>query len=185
MKKIGIFAGTFDPVHKGHISFAREAAKACALDKVFFVAERNPRNKASVTDLAHRVKMLELATTSYDDLEVLELPDAQFTVFQTLPKLQEKFAGAEMIFLLGSDVAKNLARWKNIEQLLSNVKFAIAVRSKDKGINIPNSSILITTPHTHISASQIRSGQAKESIDPAVQKYISRHGIYNRISMVL
>ena len=65
VKRIGIFAGTFDPVHKGHISFALQAIEAAGLDEVVFLPEPRPRHKQSVTDQSHRIAMINLAIKAY------------------------------------------------------------------------------------------------------------------------
>ena len=80
MSKVGIFSGTFDPVHAGHIAFALEAMESAGLDKVYFLPESMPRRKSGVTHYAHRLAMLELALKPYNKLSILELPDKQFSV---------------------------------------------------------------------------------------------------------
>lgn len=187
MKSIGILAGTFDPVHKGHIAFAETAIQKCNLGKVFFLPERKPRDKNNVTDFTHRVQMLKLATAPHEDLEVLELGDNQFTVKNTLPKLQQIFAGSELTLLIGSDITKALANWPNLEKLLSTAQLAIALRSASEegeikevlnSLNLPVKATFISSPHAQISASQIRFGKTKNIVDPVVLKYIQSHRLY-------
>ncbi len=73
MKKVGILAGTFDPIHIGHIAFALRAIEKAQLDKVILLPEREPRRKRNVTDFNHRLSMLKLSVKSFELLEVLEL----------------------------------------------------------------------------------------------------------------
>ena len=87
-KRIGIYAGAFDPVHKGHVSFALQAIELAGLDEVAFVPEPRPRNKAGVTHLSHRIAMLRLAVKGHPKLKILEVPDKQFLVATSLPRLR-------------------------------------------------------------------------------------------------
>ncbi|HEU5121705.1 MAG TPA: adenylyltransferase/cytidyltransferase family protein, partial [Candidatus Saccharimonadales bacterium] len=68
MRRIGIYSGTFDPVHYGHIAFAASAIRACNLDEVVFLPEPQPRYKAGVTDIAHRLALLTMATAAQSNL---------------------------------------------------------------------------------------------------------------------
>src|SRR4051812_4657029 len=96
MKRIGIYAGTFDPVHSGHVSFALQALKAAELDKVYFLPERRPRNKQHVEHFGHRTAMLKRAAQPHSQFEVLEMVDISFSVERTLPKLQKQFEGDQL-----------------------------------------------------------------------------------------
>jgi nicotinate-nucleotide adenylyltransferase len=174
--RVGIFAGTFDPVHHGHISFAKAALKACELDKVVFLPEASPRNKSSVTSIRHRKDMLLAATAGDDRLEVLTLSDTQFTVAKTLPELQRRFPGARLVLLLGSDVAVYLHKWQDVKILLERVDIAIGFRENAKPIT-GIEAMIIPTSHAHVTSSHVRSGNS-DDIDPAVKAYIKKHGLY-------
>jgi nicotinate-nucleotide adenylyltransferase len=130
MKNIGIFAGTFDPVHEGHIAFCLIAHDLCHLDKIYLLPERSPRNKQGVSSVIERGALLELAVASIPELEVLSVDDDFFSVENTLPKLQQKFPDSQITLLMGSDVAcDSLPHWDNLETLLPAVSFAIGVRT--------------------------------------------------------
>jgi nicotinate-nucleotide adenylyltransferase len=130
MKNIGIFAGTFDPVHEGHIAFCLVAYDLCHLDKIYLLPERSPRNKQNVSSIIERGALLELAVASIPELDVLSLDDDFFSVEKTLPKLQQKFPDSQITLLIGSDVAcESLPHWDNLKELLKTVKLAIGVRS--------------------------------------------------------
>src|ERR1700712_538230 len=104
MSRIGIYAGTFHPVHAGHITFALQALEAAQLDMVYFMPERRPRHKQQVEHFAHRVAMITRAAKPYQYFDVLEFVDVNFSIERTLPALQQRFAGDELVFLFGSDV---------------------------------------------------------------------------------
>ena len=105
-KRVGIFGGSFDPVHQGHLAFALAAASEASLERVHFLPEARPPRKPDITDLAHRVAMLHLAIRPYPQLEVLEQPDNQFSVANTVPRLEQHFAGSQIFLLLACHVRR-------------------------------------------------------------------------------
>src|SRR3546814_8156923 len=90
MTKIGIYSGSFDPVHSGHISFALHAKQAANLDEVYFLQECMPSNKPFVEHYGHRVAMLNRATKPYKDINIIELVAKNFTILKTLPRLKQR-----------------------------------------------------------------------------------------------
>lgn len=130
--RIGIYAGTFDPVHSGHIAFALQALQAANLKKVFFLPERRPRHKRQVEHFGHRVAMLDRALKPHPSLEALEMVDANFSVKGTMPRLKRRFEGAELVFLFGSDVVPGLADWPGAGRFLEDAELVVGIRSRDK-----------------------------------------------------
>jgi nicotinate-nucleotide adenylyltransferase len=129
--RVGIYAGTFDPVHGGHVAFALQALDAARLDEVWFLPERQPRGKTQVEHFGHRAGMLERALKPHPRLKALEMTEANFSVKRTLPQLRQRFGGAELIFLFGSDIVPGLADWPYAAQLLKDGEFVIGIRSRD------------------------------------------------------
>lgn len=127
-KRIGIYAGTFDPVHLGHITFALQSIRTARLDYVYFLPERQPINKSPQELFGHRVAMLNRAIRPYKKFSVLEFDDKHFTVKKTLPKLQEMFNKAELVFLFGSDVVGSIQSWPNYNKILNEAELVIAIR---------------------------------------------------------
>lgn len=132
MSRIGIYAGTFDPVHAGHIAFALQAIDAAKLDKVYFLPERRPRAKQQVEHFGHRVAMLSRALKPHPRLEVMELVDVSFSVERTLPFLARKFPDDSLVFLFGSDVVPGIAAWPKADRLLKDNEFVFGLRHDDK-----------------------------------------------------
>lgn len=123
-------SGTFDPVHVGHVSFALQAIELAGLDEVVFVPEPLPRHKQDVTHIGHRIAMLELIVSDYPNLSVLELPDKQFTVAASLPRLIQKYPDDKLIMLIGTDVLAHISVWPHTKALLSKVGLIVAVRGQ-------------------------------------------------------
>lgn len=152
MRRIGIYSGTFDPVHTGHIAFALQAIAAAKLDKVYFMPERQPRRKTGVTHYGHRWAMLARAVRPHSALAVLDVVGRNFSVKQTLPALRRVFGDAQLVFLLGSDVVSQLAQWDHIDVLASEVEFCVGVRKNDKVTEIMQvfQDLGIPCNHVHI-----------------------------------
>lgn len=171
MRKVGIYPGTFDPVHDGHIALALEAINVCGLDEVVFLPERLPRGKNNVTDISDRVASLRKNLTA-GGLRVAELSSERFTVQATLPEILRMFAGSELSFLLGSDVVRTFTyRWEGLQTLLASVSLVIGMRGGDspeeiagiidnleKEYGMPITRTIIKTAHADKASSHIRRG---------------------------
>lgn len=126
--RIGIYAGVFDPVHAGHVSFALQAIEKAKLDKVYFLPERRPRHKQGVEHFGHRVAMLKRASKPHGKLAVLELEDVSFSVERTLPRLKKRFGSSQLVFLFGSDAVQQLPTWPKAAGLLQASELVVGVR---------------------------------------------------------
>lgn len=186
MARIGIYPGTFDPVHAGHIAFATAALLECQLDEVVFLPEKTPRGKQNVTATAHRVALLEKAIENTAGLRVAALASERFTVKQTLPELRALFGDAELTLLLGSDVALSLPYWPDVDVLLQEMPLVIGMRAGDSRQRITatfqNAAmnahyIFIETDHSHLASSQVRSGETA-FFSPIVAEYARAHSLY-------
>jgi nicotinate-nucleotide adenylyltransferase len=197
LSKIGIFSGTFDPVHKGHITFALEALRQEGLASVYFLPEQTPRRKEGVTHYAHRVAMLKLALKPYKSLHVLELPDRQFDIAKSLPRLQAKFPDTELELLMGSDTFAGLVAygWPNQEVLFERSGLLVGLRLGQVPADIiqataslPASAKVgaVSTEHPHASSSDIRSaisrGKKHNSHLDSLGAYITEHWLYAVVS---
>lgn len=131
MKQIGIYAGSFDPVHDGHLAFA-QAALDFRLDKVMFLVEPRPRRKQGVRALEHRIAMAQLAVADEPNFGVIELKQARFTPHETVPVLQQLFHNSQLYLMLGDDVLNHLinyiAGWPSIDYLADGMIFLVASR---------------------------------------------------------
>ena len=130
--RVGIYAGTFDPVHSGHITFALEAMDRANLDFVYFLPERKPRHKQGVEHFGHRVAMIRRAIKPHPQFSVLELNDISFNMDRTLPALYNKFPDSQLAFLFGSDAIEYLPEWPMSHRLIERNELIVGIRASDK-----------------------------------------------------
>jgi nicotinate (nicotinamide) nucleotide adenylyltransferase len=189
--RIGIYAGTFDPVHGGHVTFALQSLKAAKLDKVYFLPERRPRQKHHVEHFGHRVAMLNRAVKPYPEFGVLELVDISFNVERTLPKLQQLFENAELVFLFGSDIIAGLSEWPKVDLLLKH-ELVVGLRFHDDRDGIhgliedlpvqPPAVTIFDSFAPKVSSGQVRQALRKreqaEGLLKSVERYSDHHWLY-------
>jgi nicotinate-nucleotide adenylyltransferase len=199
-ERIGVFGGSFDPVHLGHLTIAQDAVEQLELNRLIFVPAAVPPHKQGRTlaDGRHRFEMLQLATEGNLSFEVsdmeLQRGGVSYTV-DTMTQLQAEHAGAELYFIVGLDSLAELHLWRNIRELLeccTVVPFArggedpahVAERiqlSKDWKQRLLER--LIRIHEIEISASEIRMRLAeglsiRYLVPPEVEMYIAEHGLY-------
>lgn len=190
--RIGIYAGTFNPVHAGHIAFALQAMERANLDKIYFLPERKPRHKTGVEHFAHRVAMLRLALKPHNRLDVLELEDISFTPGRTLNRLKRRFKDAQFILLFGSDVVAGLPSWPGVEHMLIETELVIGARDEDKIEDLVNamrdwevqaqSTHVLASCKPYVSSTSIREALRKQGFAQgllaSVARYSNRHWLY-------
>jgi nicotinate-nucleotide adenylyltransferase len=123
--KIGLYFGTFNPIHIGHLIIANHMAEHSDLDQIWMVVTpHNPhKKKSTLLDDYHRLEMVHLATADFpkiqpSDIE-FKLTQPNYTV-NTLAHLQEKFPKYEFSLIMGEDNLNSLHKWKNYEVILKN-----------------------------------------------------------------
>lgn len=134
--RLGIFGGTFNPIHEGHIKTAEYFAETLSLDKVLLMPAKTPPHK-EVKDLAKgtdRYNMCALASRSYDELEAsdteLSMGEPSYTI-NTLEEVLEEFPGANLFLLMGSDMFFTVQDWHRYEEIKELA--TICAVSRDEG----------------------------------------------------
>ncbi|MGI4728535.1 MAG: nicotinate (nicotinamide) nucleotide adenylyltransferase [Janthinobacterium lividum] len=166
--KIGLFFGSFNPIHTGHLIIASYMAHHTELDKIWLVVSpHNPLKKASdLINTYDRLEMAKLATETSDKIEVsdieLKLPRPSYTI-DTLTHLHEKFPQHQFVLIMGSDNLKSLHKWKNYEILLRDYQIYVYPRPGFENTEFSqHPSITITdTPLIEISSTFIRKSIAQ------------------------
>lgn len=187
--RVGIYAGTFDPVHAGHIAFALQAIEQASLDEVVFMPERMPRYKTGVEHFGHRVAMLRHAVKPHPKLSVAELVERHFSVAKTMPQLRSTFRGAELVLLVGSDVAVTIPHWDNAHELNESTELVVGLRAdmrEDELFRIVNSwrvkpkELTAVTSHVpHVSSRKVREAIQANSYTPGLLVSVVRYAKSN------
>ena len=199
--KLGVFGGTFDPVHYGHLMLAECCREQRALDAVWFLPAAVPPHKRDqeLTPAARRIEMLKLATAGNPAFSVCtcetDRGGVNYTV-DTLARIHDEDPSRELFFLMGEDMLLDLPHWKEPRRVC---ELAIPVVVRRAGMSPLDFSCLnsVTTPQRieeirrhqvempeiGISASEIRrhasAGQSIRYLTPrAVEKYIEANGLY-------
>lgn len=199
MRRVGVFGGTFDPIHIGHLIVAECVREACGLDRVLFVPAGVPPHKeaAGITSARHRYMMTVLATLTHPHFEVsrvdIDREGPCYTV-DTLAILRSALAPAELYFLMGSDSLADLPTWHEPERLLGENRLIVAGRP---GWSIDEASAAlgplyerhrdriehVTVPGIDVSSRAIRARlaagkSARYQLPDLVLHYIETHGLY-------
>lgn len=138
--KIGLYFGTFNPIHVGHLTIANHLAEYSDLDKIWFVVTpQSPfKKKNSLLDDRQRYEMVYRATEDYLKLEPSDiefnLPQPNYTI-NTLTYLQEKYPNYEFALIMGEDNLKSFHKWKNYELILQNHDIYVYPRISEGKIN--------------------------------------------------
>ncbi len=190
-RRIGIYSGTYNPVHAGHISFALQSLKDAKLNKVYFLPERFRPNKTDVTHYAHRVAMIRQAIKPHKQLGLIEDNAVSFSVENTLPKLTNRFNGSTLVFLMGSDSLANLKNWPKVDKLLKSSELVIGIREGDQDRvqdwikELPQKPLdihLIDSLAPSVSSTKVREAlrrqEETEGILPSVRKYSNQNWLY-------
>jgi nicotinate-nucleotide adenylyltransferase len=201
--KIGVFGGTFDPIHLGHLAVARSIQSTLDLAKVVFVPAGQPWLKADVpvTQVRHRVEMVRLAIARRRGFELSTIeadrPGPSYTV-TTMETLQtQSGGGSALYFLLGSDALLDIGKWKDPQRLM---RLCHLVAFSRPGCRLPTMEtleavvpgvservIFAEAPQMDIRATDIRrrvaEGRSIRRLVPrAVERYILEHGLYEAAS---
>jgi nicotinate-nucleotide adenylyltransferase len=187
LQKIGIYGGTFDPVHHAHLILARIALEKFALEKIFFVPSRlSPHKNVSVATPEMRLQMLRAAIEGEAHFEVddceLERDPPSYTI-DTIEKLKEKFSGAHLFLLIGDDNLAGLPSWRGFEDLRQMVTFIVLQRA----IAPVEHEYLSVDRRIDISATEIRNriaaGRSIQYLVPrAVEQIIRARGLYREVA---
>jgi nicotinate-nucleotide adenylyltransferase len=194
-RRIGLFGGSFDPVHHAHLALARQAQDQLQLDELRWVPVGQAWQKARVlTPAAQREAMLRLAIEGEARfvLERCELQRAgpSYTL-DTLRELQAATPGSDWFLLIGQDQYRNLHTWHGVDELLQRVTLAVAQRpdepaEADARVRAAP-TVALALPAMDISATDIRRRVAAGSdisslVPPAVALYIHQQGLYRGIA---
>ncbi len=197
--RIGLYGGTFDPIHLGHLILAEQCREQLRLDAVWFIPAGEPPHKppGGRTPGRQRFEMLELAISGHAAFRALDVEIARsgtsFTV-ETLAVLHQQHPATEFWWLMGADALRDFPTWREPERILTLCRLAAVNRG---GIESPETTAArqrfhdriddVVMPAITFSASDVRhrvaSGQSVRYLVPrAVEVYIEQHGLFRPVS---
>lgn len=197
MKQIGLFFGSFNPVHQGHLILANYLVEETALEEVWFViTPQSPfKQKQRLLDNHHRLAMVEEAIEDYPKLKSstveFGLPAPQYTAL-SVAHLKEKHPETQFSLIMGQDHLKSFHKWYNYEELLQGHKIYVYPRMPEErpAIKQPKPEVahhphlvLVNAPVVEISSSYIRKAHkagknVRPLLPPSVWKYMDEMNFY-------
>lgn len=196
--KLGIFGGTFNPIHSGHIELVRHFADLAELDKVLLIPTKIPPHKVSPDLLSGetRFEMCTLAVAGESKIEVSDIElrreGSSYTI-DTLKALEKMYEGAELYLIMGADMLLCLDSWRDYRCIIERCVICAAARNdstvqelklKAKILGIPENRVIISDEEIMtVSSTQIRGNIKKGDsisglVPDTVAKYIADNGLY-------
>ncbi len=203
MKQIGLYGGSFDPVHNGHLQVADKVMDALDLDRFFFIPAARAPHKQNIkqADIHQRIEMLHCAVKEIDKVEIsmceIERGGISYTV-ETIRYFRTKFPEAKLYFLIGSDSLHHFDSWFQVDELMRLCCVTIfsrkgynSIRSLVDQMNFDNSKKKkLLQQHLNISIDEVSSTGIRDAIQsnqpinsmvpPCVNKYIVDNSVYDR-----
>jgi nicotinate-nucleotide adenylyltransferase len=201
--KLGVFGGSFDPVHNGHLFVAEAVREACALDRVLFVPTREGKHyrdgamSASVDDRTRMIQLAIAANTAFA-LDESDLgPDASGYTADLLPRLKARYPDAVLTFIVGGDSLVR-SRWQRLDEVLDAVEALVVAPRGDVAEGDVDGALanlapqrrakvrmLFDLPLVDESATSIRARlrahtSVRYLVPEPVYRYIAEHGLYVR-----
>ncbi len=190
--RIGVFGGTFDPPHVGHLLLAADAREALRLDRLIFIPAGAQPFKVETPPVAtgrDRLEMLRLAVADdanymVDDAEI-NRKGLSYTV-DTLEHLAGQYKGAELFLLLGQDALAGFGQWRNPERIRQLATLAVMKRSGAQGPRVEVAAegvVTVSTRRVDVSSTEIRERLREEKsikgfVPEGVERFIEARGLY-------
>ncbi|MBE6986791.1 MAG: nicotinate (nicotinamide) nucleotide adenylyltransferase [Ruminococcaceae bacterium] len=199
MERIGIYGGTFNPPHTGHISAALQAAERLCLDRMLLIPTGITPHKqlpAGSPNAGQRLEMLKIAAKSHKMLEISDLElrrEGKSYTYQTVLELKEQFPDAQLVLIMGTDMFLSFENWRNPDIILENASLGVMYRGeKDEAKAIAEKKVqmqakgakieLVENKILRISSTDLRRmltfGCAAPFLPEGVGEYIRENGLY-------
>ncbi len=199
--RLGVFGGSFDPIHNGHLFVAEAVREACALDRVLFVPTREGKHyrdgamSASVEDRARMIRLAIASNVAFALDESDLAPDASGYTADLLPRLQSRYPGAALTFVVGGDSLVR-SQWQRLDEVVDAVEALVVAPRGDVTQPDVDGALASLTPERRAkvrmlgdlplvdeSATSIRARlrahtSVRYLVPEPVYRYIAEHGLY-------
>ena len=190
---IGLYFGTFDPIHRGHINIVNFLIDNCLVEKVWFVV--TPENPAKIsnnlTDFIHRYEMVKIEVKDNNNMLAsdveLKLERPNYTI-NSLRYISSTFPNNNFSLIIGEDNLVNFKKWKDYKEIMNNFKIYVYPRKtrlkRDMKLLMSNNIEMIEAPLIDLSSTNIRNiindkNYAKQFISDSIYKYITTNNLYS------
>ena len=190
-KKIGVFGGTFDPVHKGHSEVVAAVKKEIRPYKIYVVPARNPwmKKDKKIASFKHRVEMLKVVFGKTENVEIMadEKEEEISYTKKTLAKIEKKHPGSALYLVLGEDVLTRINEWKDIKEVLKKVTAVCVKRGEQaegdmirqlKEIYQESKVVVLDKVKSNASSTGYKKNNNTSFISIDVLKYIYKINVY-------
>jgi nicotinate-nucleotide adenylyltransferase len=200
MEHIGIFGGTFNPPHMGHINVVRAAKDALGLDRVIVIPSGDPPHKTLPPDSPSADDRLEMTRLAFDNEDYAVISDIELRregksyTADTLWELREQYPGARLILIVGSDMFLSMHTWYMPEEIFSLCGVCVLMRDKSDEPALQDQAdflierfgaecTIIQNKVIEISSTELRGrkARAEDYIPAAVMGYIRAKGLYGAV----
>ena len=191
---IGLYGGTFNPLHNGHIKMAKSAVTQVGLDEVWLIPNRTPPHKKKTDSISseHKYNICKLAANKYEFLEVcdyeLKREDINWT-YLTVEGLHKLYPEHKFYFIIGADTLFKFGKWRKPEKICAIAEIIVLNRAgfDDNKIKDEINKLqkrfntrfhLVDTETINVSSTEIRAGKKHEMLLPEIKEYIERNKLY-------
>lgn len=190
--RIGVFGGTFDPPHVGHLLLASDALESLRLDRLIFVPTGTQPLKVGAPPVASARERLEMVRLAVADDACYTVDDTEITrkglsyTVDTLEHLREQYPGAQVFLVLGEDALATFEKWRNPERIRELATLAVMRRTGTDAARVETVAegvLIVSTRRVDVSATEIRERlRAEKSIKgfvpESVERFIEARGLY-------
>jgi nicotinate-nucleotide adenylyltransferase len=191
--RLGLFGGTFDPPHLGHLILAEACREACALDRVWFIVAGMPPHKLNErTAIAHRLEMVRIGIAGHPAFEVSEIESktaGPHYSYATLETIAREKSGDELFFLIGADSLSDLPTWRRPERI-AELATLVVVNRPGTPVSMQTAPglqakplVFVTMPLIGIASHDLRrrvsEGRSiRYQVPRGVETYVIENGLY-------
>jgi len=192
VRRIGIFSGSFDPIHKGHLRIIRDVLEKDLVDEILIVPSGTPPYRKPLADIGHLRAMAQLAILGLSQVSIAPegLLKASLDTVDTIRAIMRHYSQAELYYIIGADKLAGILLWREVGRIFELCELLVYPRVGHNAQELTHFAIihgvrarLLSVPSVNMSSSLVRTqisllSDALEMIPPRVARYIALNGLY-------